>query len=120
MHSSVRETDTVARLGGDEFTAILEDVNGPQETVTLVTRFLTLLRLPIVLGSAEAIITSSIGIVLYAKTDGDLSPDALLERADQALYGVKHRGRNGYGFYASSLEDKVGEGKPGPPGPISV
>lgn len=116
----MRESDTVARLGGDEFTAILEDVNGPQDTVTVVTRFLTLLRLPIELGNADATITSSIGIVLYAKTDGDLSPDALLERADQALYGVKHRGRNGYGFYASSLEDKVGEGKLGPPGPISV
>ncbi len=106
LRCSVRETDTVARLGGDEFTAILEDVHGPDEATTVVTRFLTSLQTPIRLPTADVTITTSIGIALYARSDGELSPDALLERADEALYGAKHRGRNGYVIYAPNLEHK--------------
>jgi diguanylate cyclase (GGDEF)-like protein len=100
LRSCVRESDTVARLAGDEFTMILEGLGGAHDAETVARKVLESLRPPIVLAGREVTISSSIGIVLYAKDDGgEVSAEALLELADKALYSAKSGGRNRYVFH---------------------
>lgn len=103
LRGCVRETDTVARLAGDEFTMILENLSAPQDAETVARKVLDALRPPVVLGGQEVTISSSIGIVLYAKDGGEISAESLLEFADQALYKAKSGGRNRYVFFESAV-----------------
>lgn len=104
LKSCVRRTDTVARLGGDEFTIILEDLKAPHDSELVATKIAAALRAPIRLAEREVTITSSIGIANYFDAaSNELSPGALLEQADQALYAAKRGGRNGYALYTPDL-----------------
>ena len=108
LKSCVRRNDTVARLGGDEFTIILEELNIPQDSETVAHKIAAALRAPIKLADREVTITSSIGIANYFDAaSNELSPGALLEQADQALYGAKRGGRNGYAIYTPGMEAKA-------------
>ena len=53
----------------------------------------------------EFFVSTSIGMSMYPK-DGD-NAATLLKRADTALYRVKDMGRNGFGFYDSSMNSNV-------------
>lgn len=92
--ATMRETDLVARIGGEEFVALLPDT-GRSAAHTAAER----LRLAIAAASvqadgvSEAIrVSASQGLAL-ALADGD-TLEALLARADQALYAAKRGGRN--------------------------
>lgn len=94
LAATMRETDLVARIGGEEFVALLPDT-GQVAAHTAAER----LRLAIAGASitadglAEPIrVTASQGLAL-ALADGD-TLEALLARADQALYAAKRGGRN--------------------------
>jgi GGDEF domain-containing protein len=50
------------------------------------------MREPIFVGGQECFVTASVGIALYPQ-DASGAPD-LLRNADQAMYSVKHGGRN--------------------------
>ena len=71
----------VGRLGGDEFTILL---SGADEVAAIVMaeRILSRLREPVVLGSREVVIGSSIGLALYPRDASDAT--ALLKCADVA------------------------------------
>ena len=91
--SVLRATDTVARLGGDEFVILLPEVRDMEECNAILARvgdaLSEAIRLPG--GGVEISVAASIGIALY--TGGDVDADALLRRADQAMYQAKHAGR---------------------------
>jgi diguanylate cyclase (GGDEF)-like protein len=104
LKGCVRRTDTVARLGGDEFTIILEDLKAAQDSAIVAKKIAAALLSPIKLAEREVTITSSIGIANYFDAaSNELSPGALLEQADQALYAAKRGGRNGYALYTPDL-----------------
>jgi diguanylate cyclase (GGDEF)-like protein/PAS domain S-box-containing protein len=86
----VRASDTIARLGGDEFVVLLEDLKDAGSTVRVAEKILDAMRAPVRLESHDILVTTSIGIAQGAPEDGD----ALLRRADQALYAAKAGGRN--------------------------
>lgn len=98
LQTLVRAEDTVARLGGDEFTLILQRPDG----TAIFDKILEALRAPIALGHATVTVSASIGITYF---DGHepLDADALLKRADKALYGAKHSGRNCYVVYGEDM-----------------
>jgi diguanylate cyclase (GGDEF)-like protein len=102
LRNCVRESDTVARLAGDEFTVILEGLHGPQDAEAVARKILAALVPAVVLAGRDVVVSSSIGIALYGKEDGEIGADALLERADQALYKAKGGGRNRYELYAAA------------------
>ena len=79
--TSVREVDTVARHGGEEFALLLPDCE-------LDAAELVLDRLRTLFPAAA---TFSAGV---ARWDGAESADALMARADRALYEAKLAGRN--------------------------
>lgn len=87
-----RGGDVVARLGGDEFIAILvgTDVHA---AAAVADRLCADVAGSVILTSGGPVrATLSVGVAASA---GEIDPDGLLLRADQALYAAKDAGRNG-------------------------
>jgi diguanylate cyclase (GGDEF)-like protein len=86
----VRRDDVVARLGGDEFAVLIERQPGDAEPVG--QRILSSLREPFVVDGHTVTVSASLGLVVPDRADA-LSADALLRRADAAMYAGKRRGK---------------------------
>jgi diguanylate cyclase (GGDEF)-like protein len=91
----VRQTDTVARLGGDEFTVILEELNNRDNGRAVAQKIVESMRPEFLLENRAITITTSAGMVFFEGAE-DVSGDALIKKADQALYEAKGAGRNNY------------------------
>jgi diguanylate cyclase (GGDEF)-like protein/PAS domain S-box-containing protein len=100
LHRAVRETDTVARIGGDEFVIVLQDVGGDEAIVKVTNNTLAALSKPIAADGYTFDLSASIGIALYPR-DAE-NADALLQRADQAMYQAKQEGGNRYRFFGDA------------------
>lgn len=94
LSRSLRAADTVARWGGDEFVAMLDGVASPQAATRTVRKLLSICGGPYNVGGGVRSVTLSIGVSLFPRDGYDIP--TLLKRADQAMYEVKTRGRNGY------------------------
>jgi diguanylate cyclase (GGDEF)-like protein len=94
LTETVRETDTVVRIGGDEFIVIFTAVDDEAIVVMMTEKIIENLTRPIEIDGEDVTISSSIGVALYPD-HGDL-PDELISKADEAMYIVKHRGKNNY------------------------
>jgi diguanylate cyclase (GGDEF)-like protein/PAS domain S-box-containing protein len=90
----VRKTDIVARLSGDEFVIILEEMKNEAEAEIVANKIIAAMGIPFTLGGAEYRVTTSIGIAVLHDDDAD--SQALLRRADKALYHAKAAGRNAF------------------------
>ena len=84
---AARESDVVGRLGGDEFAMLLLDTD---QDAALVAATRLNEALQAVTGSDS--VTASLGVSTWLGAHD--SPDALLRRADEALYVAKRAGRN--------------------------
>ena len=89
---SVRKTDTVSRLAGDEFTIILEGLQNEDETRVVAGKIVEAMREVFTIGDETRSVTTSIGIAV--RRPDEVSAEALLRRADEALYLAKSAGRN--------------------------
>ena len=91
-----RETDYACRVGGDEFAVIMTDVGVDQRSVVEK-------KIQILVGRLGEMpddmppVTLSIGVAFSDEVSG---VDEVFVAADSALYEVKRKGRNGYGFYS--------------------
>lgn len=98
--------DVAARVGGDEFALLLRTAT-LRESHHAVQRVLQQIALPCDIGLAEGplCVTASIGATVYPydRADGE----ALLRHADQAMYGAKQSGRNGYLFFDAELDRRT-------------
>ncbi len=95
LQAKLRETDTMARMGGDEFVVVLPELRNPEGAAAVAEKLIKSLAQPFVMGSLTVPVTASIGIAIFPN-DG-ANPTQLQKQADDALYRVKQRGRNGYG-----------------------
>ncbi len=87
----LRPTDTVARYGGEEFVIILPDT-AADNAVKIMTRLQRELTKRFFLHDNNRIlITFSAGVT---QREGQESSDAMIARADGALYRAKQTGRN--------------------------
>ncbi len=98
---SLRAGDTVARLGGDEFVVVLQEVNDPADVGVVAQNLLRELTPPYLVEGRELHLSASAGITLYP--DDGRDADVLMKNADVAMYHVKDSGRNGYQFFAESM-----------------
>ena len=94
LTAAVRHTDTVARLAGDEFVIVFEQLSSSAEADLLGRKILDGMAAPFQLGEVQRRVTASVGIAVT--TNANVGMDDVMRAADQALYGVKAAGRNGF------------------------
>lgn len=102
----VRAEDTVARMGGDEFTILLSDVADGHAVRTVAMKVLEAVAAPVVVDGHELFVTTSIGVALFP--DHGVDAEALLKRADRAMYKSKDAGRNNFQFASRGTTDVLG------------
>jgi diguanylate cyclase (GGDEF)-like protein len=105
LRESCRVYDVAGRYGGEEFCIVLPETR-PGNTSVVAERIrsrLAATELPC--GETSIIVTASIGVAgMDTPADNEaLSPAALIERADRALYSAKNRGRNRVEMWDSDL-----------------
>jgi diguanylate cyclase (GGDEF)-like protein len=92
LADSVRKSDTVSRLGGDEFAVLLNEVTNVGDAALVGEKIVSALRAPIVLKTGPATIGASVGVSVYPEHGG--SAELLVQKADQAMYASKHKGKS--------------------------
>jgi diguanylate cyclase (GGDEF)-like protein/PAS domain S-box-containing protein len=105
LKRTLRAGDTVARLGGDEFVVVLQEVAASADAATVAQNLLRELALPYFVDGRELHTSASMGITLYPDDGHDA--DVLMKNADIAMYHVKDGGRNGYQFFAESMNHQA-------------
>jgi diguanylate cyclase (GGDEF)-like protein/PAS domain S-box-containing protein len=103
VRNAVRGADTVARLGGDEFGILLSEVGGREEVVPAIERICHALERPIPVQGLPLSVEASIGVALFP--DDGTDAEALLQRADVAMYAAKE-GNSPYSFYDEALDKR--------------
>src|SRR3989344_2334223 len=94
LHQGMRQGDLAARLGGEEFVALLSHCS-PEAGMGFAERLREAIQaeaIDVGAGLPALHLTVSIGLADSAHHGHDL--DALVARADQAMYRAKHGGRN--------------------------
>jgi two-component system cell cycle response regulator len=92
VRATLRDGDLLFRYGGEEFAVLLPYAQGPG-VVTAAERLLRAIEgAPVRVSTSEVKVTASAGVASVLPSDGD--GDALVARADAALYEAKKAGRN--------------------------
>jgi two-component system cell cycle response regulator len=92
LRQEARRTDVVARYGGEEFVVILDE-SGAEGAEQVAERIRQRIAAEVIQGEFGRLrVTASLGLATWP-AHGE-TPEALLERADQALYEAKRGGRN--------------------------
>ncbi|MHB1233670.1 MAG: EAL domain-containing protein [Burkholderiales bacterium] len=93
----LRGSDTLARLGGDEFAILLSDIQDPEAAAEKIAKnILGNFTEPFWYQENELYLGAGIGIAIFPDHGSDA--DALMSRADVAMYGAKHKDA-GFLFY---------------------
>jgi diguanylate cyclase (GGDEF)-like protein len=82
-----RESDAVGRLGGDEFAMLLRETE-PSAALAVAGRLHEALHQT----AGSDVVTASLGVSTWLGEDD--APEAVLRRADEALYAAKRDGRD--------------------------
>src|SRR5207244_5413125 len=98
---------TVARLGGDEF--VIVELCGQPEAMRLAQQIMDCLREPLRVGSAEVVISASMGIAHASPDPAAVTAEALMRDADTALYRTKADGRGKWTVFDASMHRAVRE-----------
>jgi len=101
LAEAVREQDALGRLGGDEFLLVMEHLHDPNDAGRAARQLIDALVQPFHVAGHEIFIGASIGISLYPR-DGHTA-EALIQRADTAMYAAKALERNTWRFFTPSL-----------------
>ncbi len=95
-----------ARLGGDEFACIFAfDHDHPEVVERVAQAIVSRLAQPFEADGVHVHISVSCGI---ARSESDCTDiDALMRRADIAMYAAKHQGRNRHSWFDASMEREL-------------
>ncbi|HEY8217711.1 MAG TPA: EAL domain-containing protein [Acidimicrobiia bacterium] len=107
LRDATRGQDTVGRLGGDEFVVIVEDIDGPRDSVKLAMRIVHEFDEPFDLEGTEAFATASVGVAFRSKSGA--SAATLLRDADVAMYRAKQAGGARYELFDAKMRAWITE-----------
>jgi len=105
LQTRLREFDTLSRQGGDEFIIVLEQIESEITIKQVCQDLLALIKQPFTIRSRQFVVTSSIGISLFPNDDDNAN--ALIRKADLAMYESKSLGKNSFHFYSQALEKEA-------------
>ena len=107
LRESCRVYDVPGRYGGEEFCIVLPETKVGNTTVVAERIRQRLESTELACGGEAITVTASIGIAGMEESAGEeiLSPAALIDRADRALYSAKSRGRNRIEMWDHALFD---------------
>jgi diguanylate cyclase (GGDEF)-like protein len=88
---ATRETDVVGRLGGEEFAVLLPDADLEGALIAAERLRAAVQETPVPVATGTLHVTVSVGIAQWSSAE---DTDALLRRADGAMYTAKDLGRN--------------------------
>ena len=93
---SLRQSDLLGRFGGEEFAVILPETElaAAVEVAERLRHAIAARPLVVDAGQKKGAIPSTVSVGVAQLRAGDATVDALLQRADAALYAAKHNGRN--------------------------
>ncbi|KAB2962918.1 bifunctional diguanylate cyclase/phosphodiesterase, partial [Zoogloea sp.] len=107
LQSVLAEGESVLRHGGDEFVVVMPVCGERERQARSAGRLLTALDEPFHLAGCEFSLSGSIGVAIWPDDGGE--PDALLDRADMAMYRAKEEGRNAVEFFADGISTPTSE-----------
>lgn len=87
----LRQGDLAARMGGDELLIVLSGLHDPQQATAIAEKLRRAAEQPITSDGTTMQVSFSIGVAIANAGD---SVDALIARADAAMYAAKQAGRN--------------------------
>ena len=92
-HATLRDVDILGRLGGEEFAVLLPETDQPAalDAAERLRETIANARIPLA-GGEPVSFSVSIGVSSMGSVEDNI--DALLNRADKALYEAKDGGRN--------------------------
>jgi two-component system, cell cycle response regulator len=102
LQENIRGVDLVARFGGEEFFVAMPDVDQHAAAHAAERIRRAVEGAPVVLpgGAGQVNVTVSIGVAIASTADDDA--EAIIKRADCALYQSKEAGRNRVSFFAQA------------------
>lgn len=103
----LRTNDFVARLGGDEFVLCMVKYSSGDDIILMAERVMESFSKPFLIQNETIHASVSVGIAMYHGEDD--TSDALLQRADLALYRAKSMGRANYQFYSQEMHSQLNE-----------
>ncbi|HMQ94736.1 MAG TPA: PleD family two-component system response regulator [Amaricoccus sp.] len=100
LQENIRGVDLVARFGGEEFFVAMPDVDQAAAAHAAERIRRAVEGSPVVLpgGAGEVSVTVSVGVAIASAADVDA--EAIIKRADTALFDAKESGRNRVTFFA--------------------
>jgi diguanylate cyclase (GGDEF)-like protein/PAS domain S-box-containing protein len=105
LSAVLRHGDTIARIGGDEFIVLLSKINESSDAEEVARKLLDISNQPFKIDGYDIRSALSIGIACYPEDGNDA--DTLMNRADNALYKAKHKGRNRYQLCSPEFDSRL-------------
>jgi diguanylate cyclase (GGDEF)-like protein/PAS domain S-box-containing protein len=101
LAEAMRDDDIVGRIGGDEFLIVCPDIAGADDALCVATRIVESLTGEVTLAAGTIDLRASIGVACSSPA---MTADALVARADQAMYHSKRQGQGRPVVYTSTLD----------------
>jgi diguanylate cyclase (GGDEF)-like protein len=98
----LRDGDLMARLGGDEFGIVLPDLPEDAVAIRIAERLMEELEQPLNVENLALGVSGSVGIAIFPAHSDDV--EALIRRADVAMYAAKESG-GGFEVYQASMDE---------------